>query len=167
MTGPNKPKDYLHQGRHDRFIKEWVHDPYKSKSKLPEPTACPACHAVYHKGRWQWLDTPPDAQEQLCPACLRVRDGIPAGFLDITGDFLKSHREEILNLIHNTEAQEKKERPLERIMALEETEGKLHLSLTSPHITRGLGEALHHAYQGTLDFHYEEEDILLRVHWSR
>jgi len=28
-------------------------------------------------------------------------------------------------------------------------------------------EALHHAYQGELEFHYNPEQNLLRVNWSR
>jgi hypothetical protein len=39
-------------GRRGRPIREREHDPYKSESKLPEPTVCPQCQAVYHAGRW-------------------------------------------------------------------------------------------------------------------
>ncbi len=42
------------QGRQDRLIQENVHDPYMAKLKLPEPTLCPACQAVFRGGRWQW-----------------------------------------------------------------------------------------------------------------
>ena len=69
MTGPHKTSDYLHQGRHDRFLREWQHDTYKSKSKLPEPTVCPECGAVYLKGRWTWAENPGGANEEMCPAC--------------------------------------------------------------------------------------------------
>jgi len=31
--------------RMDRLIHERVHDPYKIKSKPPEPTVCPVCNA--------------------------------------------------------------------------------------------------------------------------
>ena len=44
--------------RHDRLIQEYRHDAYKSKHKLPEPTVCPVCGAVYHDGRWQWMSKP-------------------------------------------------------------------------------------------------------------
>jgi hypothetical protein len=30
-----------------------------------------------------------------------------------------------------------------------------------------LGEALHHSCQGDLEFHYNEDQKLLRVHWHR
>ena len=32
---------------------------------------------------------------------------------------------------------------------------------------RGIGEAIHHAYQGDLEFHYNPAENLLRVNWSR
>ncbi len=67
-------------GRMDRLIQERVHDPYKTKSKPPEPTVCPVCYAVFKEGRWQWADSwPIDAHRQTCQACHRIQDGYPAG----------------------------------------------------------------------------------------
>lgn len=157
----------LHGGREDRLLHERVHDPYKSKSKLPEPTVCPGCGAVYHDGRWQWLDKPDGAHETLCPACHRIHDKVPAGYLSLKGGFLAEHKEEILNLVRHTEEHAKREHPLERIMACEEQEDGLLITFTDAHLARGTGEAIHHAYQGDLDFHYAEEDVTMRVSWTR
>jgi hypothetical protein len=85
--------------RHDRLIQEYRHDAYKAKHKLPEPTACPVCGAVYHEGRWQWAPRPPQAHEEMCPACHRIHDEFPAGFVTMGGEFFKEHREELLHLI--------------------------------------------------------------------
>jgi hypothetical protein len=38
--------DILTSYRKNRLIHEHVHDPYKTKSKPPEPTVCPICYAV-------------------------------------------------------------------------------------------------------------------------
>lgn len=38
----------------DRRIVEHVHDPYKTRLKLAEPTVCPKCGALFHEGRWRW-----------------------------------------------------------------------------------------------------------------
>ena len=35
--------------RGERMIRERVHDPYKTRLKLPDPTVCPRCGAVFHK----------------------------------------------------------------------------------------------------------------------
>ena len=167
MTGPRKPVDYLHQGRHDRLLRELDHDPYHAKTKLKEPSVCHACGAVYHQGRWAWSDRPAGAHELLCPACQRIRDRIPAAFLRVSGEFFANHRDEITHLIHNTEQRERTQHPLKRIMGTEQQPDGLQFTFTDAHLARGIGEALHHAYQGELDYEYIKEDIMLRVRWSR
>ena len=42
--------------RGDRLMRERVHDPYKTRLKLRDPTLCPQCGAVYSKGRWHWAE---------------------------------------------------------------------------------------------------------------
>ena len=152
--------------RHDGIFKEYVHDAYKAKGKLPEPTVCMQCGAVFHAGRWQWNPAPSNAHRDICPACHRIRDHYPAGFLTIKGEFFSAHRDEIMHLVHNHELHERAEHPLKRIMAVEEKDGATLVTTTDIHLARGLGEALHHAYQGELEFHYNPEQNLLRVSWA-
>lgn len=166
MTGPTKHTDHLRKGSH-RLIREFNHDPYKPKVKLPEPTVCPQCGSVYHKGRWDWSATQEGSHKETCPACRRIQDKVPAGFLTLRGEFLTTNKEEMLNLIHNVEARENAEHPLKRIMDIEEQEDGLLITFTDPHLARGVGEAIYHAYQGELTFKYTEEDIMLRVFWTR
>ncbi|MDD5036816.1 MAG: hypothetical protein PHE55_18980, partial [Methylococcaceae bacterium] len=66
----------------------------------------------------------------------------------------------------NTEERAKQEHPLERIMDREEVRGGMLITFTDPHLARGVGEALHHAFKGELEFHYNKEDVTLRVNWS-
>lgn len=167
MTGSKKPTDFIRQGRENRLIRELEHDPYHSKRKIAEPTACPDCGAVYTKGRWTWGDAPAGAHEHLCPACQRIHDRVPAAFLTLRGDFLTEHRDEIMNLIHNYEQHEKTEHPLKRIMSSEEQAEGTVISFTDAHLARGIGEAIHHAYEGDIDYQYTKEDIMLRVTWAR
>lgn len=162
-----KPGDVSCQRRKDRLLREWVHDPYQSKRKLPEPTVCPDCNAIYHEGRWQWGEKPAKAHEARCPACQRINERVPVGFLTLGGDFFRKHKEEIINLVHNTEANEKAQHPLERIMDIEKQEDGVLITFTGAHVTRGVGEAVHHAYKGEFDFHYNDEDKIVRVSWRR
>jgi NMD protein affecting ribosome stability and mRNA decay len=153
--------------RHDGIFQEYRHDAYKLKGKLPEPTVCPQCGAVFHSGRWQWTKAPAGAHLEACPACHRMHDQYPAGFLTLKGEFFKTHRDEILRLVHNHEKHERQEHPLKRIMAVEEEkDGSTLVTTTDIHLARGMGEALHHAYQGSLKFHYNPEQNLLRVSWT-
>jgi NMD protein affecting ribosome stability and mRNA decay len=167
MSASGKNTDVARQGRGDRLLREMDHDPYHSKRKPPEPTTCPECGAVFHRGRWQWGEAPAGAHEETCPACRRIKDRVPAGFLNLKGEFLSGHRDEILHLIRNVEEKEKAEHPLQRIMDVETGDEGVTITFTDPHLARSAGTAVHHAYQGELDFHYEDEDILLRVNWSR
>lgn len=166
MNKPTHPPGFR-PVRRDQLLQEAVHDSYKSKGKLPEPTVCPDCGAVFHGGRWQWLTRPAQAHETACPACHRTRDRFPAGYLLLSGDFLNAHEAEITHLLQHREAKEKAEHPLQRIMAIERTDYGAQVTTTDIHLARALGEALHHAYQGLLDYHYNPEQNLLRVSWSR
>jgi hypothetical protein len=156
------------QGRQDRLIQENVHDPYMAKLKLPEPTLCPACQAVFRGGRWQWVSTAPsDANEEHCPACRRIQDKVPAGILTLSGEFFAAHRAEIMNLVHNKEEAEKAQHPLKRLMAIEEQGSARVLTFTDMHLPRGVGEAIQRAYEGELDIQYTKEANLVRVTWTR
>ena len=157
----------FHAVRRDRLLQESEHDAYKSKGKLPEPTVCPQCGAVFHEGRWQWGDPPKDAHSAICPACHRVNDKYPAGFTHLGGAFFSSHRGEIMSLVRHEEQREKQAHPLKRIMAIEDEKDGVLVTTTDIHLARGIGEAVHHAYQGELEFHYNEEENMLRVHWAR
>jgi NMD protein affecting ribosome stability and mRNA decay len=153
--------------RRDRLIHERVHDPYRSKGKLPDPTLCPQCGAVFHQGRWTWLPRPTMVHEELCPACHRIRDKYPAGFLSLHGGFLDHHKQEIVNLVRHEEKAETTEHPLHRIIQIEEQADGVLITTTDIHLPRRIGEALRRAYQGQLDFHYIEEESTLDVHWTR
>lgn len=157
----------FHPVRRDRLIQEEVHDTYKSRTKLPEPTVCPGCGAVFHEGRWQWAAKPVGAHEEMCPACHRIYDEFPAGYLTLGGKFFQAHREEILHLVRNEGEREKTEHPLKRIINIEDHDDGVLVTTTSIHMARRIGDAVHHAYQGGLEFHYNEEENLLRVNWTR
>lgn len=151
----------------EQLFQELVHDSYKAGRKLREPTRCPDCGAVYEKGRWIWGTAPAAAHEVRCPACHRIHDKFPAGFLTLQGAFLEGHRDEILQLMRNHEAREKAEHPLQRIMAVSEDSVGVTITTTDAHLARDLAQALHKAYKGALEFHYNKADNLLRAAWSR
>lgn len=156
----------FHLVRRDQLLQETVHDSYKMKGKLSEPTYCPDCGAVYHAGHWQWLPRPEGAEEAHCPACLRIRDHFPAGYVSLAGDFFNAHEQEVLQLIRHHEVKEKASHPLQRIMSIQRTEHGSMVTTTDIHLARGIGDALHHAYQGELEFHYNPQQNLLRVSWT-
>lgn len=150
-----------------KLIKEKRHDAYKETEKWPEPTLCTECGALFTSGRWSWDKPPKKANEILCPACRRIADKYPAGYVEIRGQFFQEHQEEILNLARNIEKQEKKERPLERIMAIADNKDHTLVTTTGIHLARRIGEALSRSYNGDFSFQYTEGDKEIRVYWQR
>jgi NMD protein affecting ribosome stability and mRNA decay len=142
-------------------------DPYSRTAKPVEPTVCPTCRAVFTDGRWAWTKPPHDANEENCPACQRIRDEFPAGYVTIKGEFIKDHRDEIVALIKSKEKSEKAEHPLKRVMAIEDLRDGLQVSTTDSHLARGIGEALYDAYKGDLKLRYSRDENLLRATWKR
>lgn len=159
--------DKSQYGRRDRLMQEKVHDTYQERRKLPEPTVCTTCRAVFADGRWTWKEAPEGAYTIVCPACQRIADDFPAGNLAIKGPFFAKRREELLNLIHNTEKQEKEEHPMERIMAIIDEEDYTMITTTGIHLARRIGEALANAYQGDFEFTYGDGEKSIRASWSR
>lgn len=152
--------------RHDKLFQEKAHDAYKPKGKLVEPTVCLQCKAVFEHGRWRWGEAREGARKAICPACHRIHDHFPAGYIMLGGAFFKAHRNEVLSLVHNHETRERTEHPLQRIMAVEEEGDEALITTTDIRLARNIGEALHRAYQGELEYHYNPSEDLLRVNWT-
>ncbi len=153
--------------RHDRRISEHIHDPYATRRKVREPAVCPDCGAILKAGRWSWGRRPGGAHAETCPACRRVADAYPAGELVISGAFVQDHKEEILNLAHNTETTEKAEHPLHRMMYVADRPGAITVTTTDLHLPRRIGEALHNAYEGELHIDYDTDGYFVRCRWHR
>ena len=155
-------------GRKDRLVQQKRHDVYRNGRKLPEPTVCPDCDAVFTGGRWAWLKEAVDpVSESRCPACQRINDNLPAGIIEVQGSFVEAHREEVIGLIRNTESLEKGAHPLERIMTIEDQDHGLAITTTGVHVARRIGDALSRSYQGNLSFTYGDAEKSIQVTWAR
>lgn len=157
----------LQMARRDKMIQQERQDVYRSRAKYAEPTVCKDCGAVYAGGRWSWAKAAPGAERASCPACRRIADRMPAGRVEMSGDFFAGHRDEILNLVRNAEAAEKADRPLERIMAIADEQGSTVVTTTGIHVARRIGESLARSYQGALDSRYGDGEDTIRVSWAR
>ena len=142
-------------------------DAYRTSAKPQGPTVCPTCKAVFAEGRWSWQRPPAEAAEMNCPACQRIHDDFPAGYVTVKGEFFKEHRDEIIALMKSKEDREKAAHPLQRIMAIEDVREGLQVSTTDSTLARGIGEALHDAYKGDLKLRYSRDENLLRAVWKR
>lgn len=161
-----KKKGFIFKQDRARIFKDERVDVYREKQKYKEPTRCPECGALYTEGRWSWKETTEEIHNSSCPACRRIKDNYPAGFVGLSGPFFENHRQEIIKLVKNLERTESEEHPLERIMNISEENGKTTITTTGMHLARRIGDSLKHSYQGNLETSYDAENFI-RVQWFR
>ena len=162
----NQPRAHLHRHQ-DRQIEEVRHDPYHPKEKLPEPSFCPSCGAVYQNGRWQWLGRPSAFTPHPCPACRRTHDRFPAGYVTLSGEFVSKHHDDLINLVRKEEGREKAEHPLQRIMEIRDETDRTVITTTDIRIAHKIADAVHQAYQGSLDVRFAPDEYRVRIRWWR
>lgn len=150
-----------------RALEEPRHDPYRPAGKLAEPTRCGTCGAVCHLGRWQWIEAAPDAHARECPACRRIRDRAPAGWLTLDGAYVARHRTTLVQLARAKADQERSEHPLNRIMEIEEHPDRIEITTTDIHLPRRIGAALERAHDGALTIDFAKDAYEVRVRWHR
>jgi len=149
----------------DRIYDDPRHDPYQARGKYPDSTVCRDCHAVFRRGRWTWGTAPETAHPALCPACGRIRDELPAGYVALEGARTEGDREVLIRIAHNEEARMKAEHPLERIMRVEQDGTRVLITTTDIHLPRRIGEAVQHSHKGKLEIKYGEDEYTVRVNW--
>lgn len=140
-------------------------DPYQARRKPPSPSVCPICRLVFAEGRWQRGDAPAGANEEICPACRRIKENFPAGWLTVEGPWAMEHREEVLRTARNFAERMEEEHPLQRMIGIDESPEKMTISTTDIHLAQGIGRALHRAYHGNLHFTFTENEYVVRVNW--
>lgn len=159
--------DKYQQSQKNQLFHPQHGDPYL-KPPSSGVALCPKCGAVYQQGRWSWQAAPAaEAQSLDCPACQRIADDQPAGTLHLSGAFLGEHRDEILNLIHNTETAEKAQHALERLLRVRDEEAGLQVTTTGVHLANRIGHALSAAYKGSIEYSYNEDEHHVGIHWRR
>lgn len=171
MVDPRK----LHSSTQRKSM-DTAEDPYLAEleGKDKDMALCTECHAVYHNKRW-YLDEElhkkamalKEVYKVLCPACKKIRDRFPGGIVTLSGDFLKEHKEEIMNLIRNEEERAMGKNPLERIMEIKEEGEGIEITTTNEKLAQRIGRSLEKAYQGKVEYRWSDDVKLIRVWWER
>jgi NMD protein affecting ribosome stability and mRNA decay len=148
-----------------RVFDDQRHDPYQSAGKSTEPACCGQCGAVYHGGRWRWGDASAAARSEVCPACRRIHDRLPAGWLILEGPLVSAQGAELLAIIRNEAEHERIEHPLNRIMEIDQHDARIAISTTDIHLPQRIGEALKRAHHGDLAIQYGKDEYSVLVRW--
>jgi NMD protein affecting ribosome stability and mRNA decay len=139
-----------------------------------EPRQCSECGAIYHKRRWVAADlTSAPALEGLqpllvvCPACKQKRAGVWNGHLEVSGDFLPGHWQDIEHLLRNEADRAAEDNPLARIIDWKKRGSRLKVTTTTEHLAQRLGHALDKAFDGQVRYDFSHENKVARVTWRR
>jgi hypothetical protein len=158
------PRDGFRPLQHEQRMVP-TEDSYRLDAKLPDPSRCPDCLATYRNGRWTWKKAPADASVHRCPACQRIHDRFPAGYVALRGRFKPEEREELIRLVRAREEHARSEHPLQRIIDIETVAAGLLVTTTDAHLARAIAHAVREARQGTLEMTYSREENLVRATW--
>ncbi|MGE0356097.1 MAG: BCAM0308 family protein [Burkholderiales bacterium] len=161
------PSHRTREARHLQLYAPRHDDPYRDAGKPVQDARCPSCGVVFRDGRWTWGRAPKEAVATMCPACLRIQDRFPGGYVTLKGPFVQAHRDELRQLVQAREAHEKAEHPLERVMEIGERAEALEITTTGNHLARAIGNAVRAAYEGSLKVRYEADENLVRAVWTR
>jgi hypothetical protein len=138
-------------------------DAYHAEQKSSDTMVCKQCGVISFAGKWSWKGPPKaDVHEGLCPACQRIRDHYPAGYLELHG-LHANEKEEIRHLLHNVEMTEKAEHPLERLMNVSEEGEVVIVTTTGMHLGRAIAGALGRRFRDRVSIDYPREDNRIRV----
>lgn len=140
----------------------------------PGKLICPTCHAISVEKRWfldealyQRLRSEPDVTAVVCAGCARVERGIFEGRVLIGGNWLREHKDEILNLVKNEEEKARQTNPFSRVGVTKEQGEEIELFLTTQWLAERIGKELHKAYKGQLRIDHLPGEKFSWVWWSR
>ncbi|RJQ55694.1 MAG: ATPase [Nitrospiraceae bacterium] len=149
-------------------------DPYLLQNVRYESAVCKKCHAAYQNKRWSLdedlfnkMNECKDVNKVYCPACQKIKDKFPGGIVTLKGEFLREHKDEIMNLIRNEEERARGFNPLERLMEINSLDSGLELTTTNEKLAQRIGRSLFRAYQGRVGYKWSQDTKLLRVEWER
>lgn len=161
--------DKYQHSQKDKLFKTDKTDPYLEAHRPGGSAQCPECGAKYHAGQWSWhADASHVSVENfVCPACRRIADRAVAGQVRLARAFLQKHREELVHLVRNTEAREKAEHALERLIDVTEDGDEVLVTTTGLHLANRIGHDLEAAYDGDTSYRYSDSEFYLSVDWRR
>ena len=148
---------------------------YRQELGSKEPGLCTKCGTIYIGKRWlldeaeskRLIEEESLVTRLTCPACQRMADNNPAGIVTLSGSYLLTHEDEILNVIKNTETKSRLKNPLGRIMEINQENNVLTISTTEDKLAQKLGREIYKAHKGELHYQWSHDQHYVRVNWTR
>ena len=99
----------------------------------------------------------------------QARNRLPAlkGIVNISGDFVAEHFEELVNLVKAEERRATEKNPHEHLIKVEKVDGGIKIETTSDALALRIGRLLNKSYKGRTDFKFRYSDKYVIVDWVR
>jgi hypothetical protein len=138
---------------------------------------CGGCGAVYVGERWsraaearvRTTHAGRPISVRICKPCRRSRSGVPHGFVHVDGQFVRSHRDDIVRLLKTEAANAAEDNPLAQIVAWHDNghPDDVLVTTTTEHLAVRLGRALERAFDGRVRYGSSHVNKLAHVWWHR
>ncbi|MCL5291580.1 MAG: BCAM0308 family protein [Actinobacteria bacterium] len=135
---------------------------------------CERCTAVFdgHK----WYDDPEKhralarrgaARVALCPGDERLEKRRVDGVVHLSGGFLRGHKEEAVNLIHNISEKHRHRNVAARLFEVKDADGGITVETTEVTLAEKIGKEFEKAFSGDLNISWLQGADFVRVKWRR
>jgi hypothetical protein len=146
-------------------------DTYLPRRSPKEIIQCTGCGAFYHRRHWTLdppagFSSPVHAHPIYCPACIKTRHRFPGGEVYLIG-LQPGERQEIVRILRNEEGRARVKNPLERIMGLQETNGRWKVETTTEKLAQRLGRSVKKARGGKIVYKWGHNNKFVRVVWEK
>jgi len=134
---------------------------------------CKFCSSIYEEKHWKSIEKlNPKFIDQMkktvCPACHAGKGLISDGTLHVTGSFMNQHRQEILNIILNTETREINRDILNRIERIDTRPNEITVYTGKNMLAVEIGKKISDAYKGgKLEIKWSKKDKPVEVKWHK
>lgn len=160
------------RGLDHRGVRTDKSPPVSGEYTYPEPAVCVGCGAVYTRKTWRssaprrLLAFLEGAGRVSCPACRQVREGRGYGQVQLRGEWLQAHEEEVRRRISAVESRARHTQPERRLVTMAKRSDGLELTTTSQKLAHRVTRELQKAFGGTSTYSWSDRDGSLRATWS-
>ena len=143
----------------------------RNATPVADPTVCQLCGVVFHRKRWRHARSlQPEllavATWDLCPACRQEARGQFFGLVTLRGEWVASHRDEVLRRIENVAARAGHTQPERRVLDIRHEEGGIEVRTSSQELAHRIAHELEKAFGGRARYAWSDRDGWLRASWE-
>jgi len=139
--------------------------------RLPEPTVCERCGAVFQRRSWNTERAPSPAalaraRWRVCPACKQQAAQEWYGRVRLRGGFVAAHEDELRQRIANVASRARSTQSQRRVVSVERDGDGLEVLTTSQKLAHRIVHELRKAFRGRASYTWSDDRTLEAV-WER